>query len=119
MVSQNIRLFKDLYDDLKKLEDWPEKVKTMQKNWIGLSHGAEINFNVDNEDINISVYTTRPETIFGATFIALSVEHDLSELYKERPEFQEFLKNCRKIEARKGDEKNYLLKLIFLLNIHF
>ena len=41
---------KDLYDDLKKLEDWPEKVKTMQKNWIGLSHGAEINFNVDNED---------------------------------------------------------------------
>ena len=96
---------KDLYDDLKKLEDWPEKVKTMQKNWIGLSHGAEINFNVDNEDINISVYTTRPETIFGATFIALSVEHDLSELYKERPEFQEFLKNCRKIEARKGDEK--------------
>ena len=110
---------KDLYDDLKKLEDWPEKVKTMQKNWIGLSHGAEINFNVDNEDINISVYTTRPETIFGATFIALSVEHDLSELYKERPEFQEFLKNCRKIEARKGDEKlsfktNFFVKHPFL-----
>ncbi len=65
----------ELLQDLDKLELWPEKVKTMQKNWIGKSEGAEINFHLVDSDDSITIYTTRPDTIFGATFIALSVNH--------------------------------------------
>ena len=55
---------KELIDDLNKLSDWPDKVKTMQKNWIGISEGAEIIFKVDGLEKLITIYTTRPETIF-------------------------------------------------------
>ena len=61
------------------LNDWPEKVKLMQKNWIGYSSGVEIKFKIKNSDQEILVFTTRPETIFGASFIGLSVEHSLTE----------------------------------------
>ena len=61
---------KELIEDLNKLSDWPDKVKTMQKNWIGISEGAEIIFKVDGLEKLITIYTTRPETIFGASFIA-------------------------------------------------
>ena len=72
---------KELLDDLKGLDEWPEKVKTMQKNWIGYSDGAEIIFKVVNKNLEIKVFTTRPETIFGASFIAVSVEHELNLLF--------------------------------------
>ena len=55
-----------LLDDLDKL-DWPEKVKKMQTDWIGKSYGAEVNFKVENTDKEITVYTTRPDTLHGAT----------------------------------------------------
>ncbi len=57
--------------------DWPEKIKTMQKNWIGRSEGAEIQFQVAEKGDNITVFTTRPDTIFGATFLVLAPEHPL------------------------------------------
>lgn len=57
--------------------DWPEKIKTMQKNWIGRSEGAEIDFEVKNHSEKIKVFTTRPDTIFGATFLVLAPEHPL------------------------------------------
>ncbi|MBX4197342.1 leucine--tRNA ligase [Candidatus Saccharibacteria bacterium] len=57
--------------------DWPEKVKTMQQNWIGKSQGALINFEVDGSDKHIEVFTTRPDTIFGATYMVLAPEHPL------------------------------------------
>lgn len=57
--------------------DWTEKVKTMQKNWIGRSLGAEVQFKVDDRDEIITVFTTRPDTLFGATYIALAPEHNL------------------------------------------
>ena len=63
--------------DLNQLENWPEKVKLMQKNWIGMSEGAEIKFKISQSKLSINIFTTRPETIFGASFIALSVEHPL------------------------------------------
>jgi leucyl-tRNA synthetase len=59
------------------LPGWPEKVLTMQKNWIGRSQGAEIRFAVENSETSITVFTTRPDTLFGATFMCLAPEHPL------------------------------------------
>ncbi|MDA8403941.1 MAG: leucine--tRNA ligase [Desulfobacteraceae bacterium] len=67
----------DLLDFCEKLPGWPEKVTTMQKNWIGRSTGAEIRFAVENADFAITVFTTRPDTIFGATFMCLAPEHPM------------------------------------------
>lgn len=66
-----------LLDDLDKLE-WPEKVKKMQTDWIGKSYGAEVNFKVDGREEEITVYTTRPDTLHGATFMVLAPEHTLA-----------------------------------------
>lgn len=66
-----------LLDDLTTL-DWPEKVKKMQTEWIGKSYGAEVNFKVDGMEEEITVYTTRPDTLYGATFMVLAPEHELA-----------------------------------------
>ncbi|BCN31997.1 leucine--tRNA ligase [Anaeromicropila herbilytica] len=66
-----------LLDDLDKL-DWPEKVKKMQSDWIGKSYGAEIDFKVDGSDREVKVYTTRPDTLYGATFMVIAPEHALA-----------------------------------------
>ena len=66
-----------LLSDLDKL-DWPEKVKKMQSDWIGKSYGAEVDFPVDGRDEKITVYTTRPDTLYGATFMVLAPEHELA-----------------------------------------
>lgn len=66
-----------LLDDLDKL-DWPEKVKKMQTEWIGKSYGAEVDFKVDGREEAIKVYTTRPDTLYGATFMVLAPEHELA-----------------------------------------
>ncbi|HCN60976.1 MULTISPECIES: leucine--tRNA ligase [Mammaliicoccus] len=66
------RLLEDLED-----VDWPESIKEMQRNWIGRSEGAELTFNIDNTDLSFDVFTTRPDTIYGATFAVLSPEHPL------------------------------------------
>ena len=63
----------ELLKDLNQLDGWPEKVKLMQQNWIGKSYGCEIKFEILNQQNNITIFTTRPDTIFGASFIALSV----------------------------------------------
>jgi len=64
-----------LLDEMDQLESWPERVLTMQRNWIGRSEGAEVDFQVDGSDRVLSVFTTRPDTLFGATFFALAPEH--------------------------------------------
>ena len=66
-----------LLNDLDKL-DWPEKVKKMQTDWIGKSYGAEVEFPIDGRDEKITVYTTRPDTLYGATFMVLAPEHKLA-----------------------------------------
>lgn len=66
-----------LLADLHKL-DWPEKVKKMQADWIGKSHGAEVDFKIDGRPESITVYTTRPDTLWGATFMVLAPEHELA-----------------------------------------
>src|SRR5690606_32858247 len=68
----------ELLDGLDTLEGWPDPVKTMQRNWIGRSEGLEIRFRVDGEDEPLTVYTTRPDTLMGATFISIAAEHPLA-----------------------------------------
>ena len=93
----NITQFSEsLLSDLENLEGWPNKVKVMQKNWIGKSFGCELDFNVSDTKDKIRVFTTRPDTIFGASFIAISVDHMLSHKFKENSEFLKFKRECNK-----------------------
>ena len=93
----NITKFSDnLLNDLESLNGWPEKVKLMQKNWIGKSYGCEIQFEVYESSEKINVFTTRPDTIFGASFIALSSDHPLSNKFKNDKNFLKFKKDCNK-----------------------
>ena len=89
----------DLLNNLNQLDEWPNKVKVMQKNWIGKSFGCEINFKIDNsEKINeIKCFTTRPDTLFGMSFIALSVDHPISRYYEKDQKFLEFKEKCSSI----------------------
>ncbi len=76
-----------LLDNLDKLEGWPDKVKTMQRNWIGKSYGANINFKIKDTDKVLEVFTTRADTLFGATYMVMSPEHPfVNELVAGRPE---------------------------------
>ena len=84
----NITKFsEDLLKDLKELTGWPEKVKLMQKNWIGKSLGCEIDFHIQDINTNVKIFTTRPDTIFGASFLALSVDHPLSKHFNDDQNF--------------------------------
>src|SRR5262245_6047251 len=66
-----------LLDEMALLESWPERVLTMQRNWIGRSEGAEVTFRVEELGVDVPVFTTRPDTLFGATFFVLAPEHQL------------------------------------------
>jgi len=87
----NITKYSDeLLSLLEKLKGWPEKVKLMQKNWIGRSEGCEIDFSTDCKDSKIKIFTTRPDTIFGASFIAIAPDHPFTEYFKNDKEFKNF-----------------------------
>lgn len=90
-----------LVDDLDDL-DFIERVKTQQKNWIGRSHGAQIKFNT-NIDEFIEVYTTRPDTIFGATYLVLSPEHELLKLNEDKIKNLDEVKAYQEFAASKSD----------------
>jgi leucyl-tRNA synthetase len=95
----NISKFsEELLNGLDSLNEWPNKVKVMQKNWIGKSFGCEINFKVEgNKDVDkIKCFTTRPDTLFGFSFLALSVDHPISKFYKNDKNFIDFKNNCLK-----------------------
>jgi len=89
----------ELLNGLSKLVEWPNKVKVMQKNWIGKSFGCEIKFKIENsKDVDtISCFTTRPDTLFGMSFLAVSVDHPLSKFYEKDQKFVEFKKMCSTI----------------------
>ena len=94
-----------LIDEMKDL-DWPERVLAMQRNWIGRSEGAEILFRVDELDIDIPVFTTRPDTLFGATFFVLAPEHPLVDrLAEQSPNGDEIRAYVRKAGARPAAER--------------
>ena len=89
---------KELLDSLDTLKDWPNKVKIMQKNWIGQSYGCEIKFQIESQKKieEIKCYTTRPDTLFGMSFLALSIDHPVAKFYASDPEFIKFKKECSK-----------------------
>jgi len=96
----NIKKFsQNLLDELQNLKNWPDKVKLMQKNWIGKSYGCEINFKIKkiNKFEKIKIFTTRPDTIFGASFIALSVDHPIAKMFNESSDFLSFKSECSKM----------------------
>ena len=87
----------DLLKGLDELNNWPEKVKTMQKNWIGKSIGCEINFEIEDENKKINVFTTRPDTIFGASFLAVSVDHPICSKFLKNEKYNNFKNECLKV----------------------
>ena len=107
-----------LLEDLDNLDYWPNKVKIMQKNWIGKSFGCEISFEIKgNPEIkNIKCFTTRPDTLFGCSFLALSVDHPLSKYFENNLEFQKFKDECSKTgtteeSIAQGDKIGYKTNL--------
>ena len=93
----NISKFSDeLLSGLDELKDWPNKVKIMQKNWIGKSFGCEVNFQIEgNPEVkNISCFTTRPDTLFGFSFLAVSADHPIAKFYQDDKEFITFKEKC-------------------------
>ncbi len=87
----------ELLEDLETLKEWPEKVKLMQKNWIGKSLGCEVNFKISNKENFITVFTTRPDTIFGATFLAVSADHPICDSFKNQKDFINFKNKCSQV----------------------
>jgi len=85
-----------LLQDIDKLDGWPEKVKIMQKNWIGKSEGAMVNFTIEGSDEKITVFTTRPDTIYGVSFMVLAPEHPLVQELVKGTEYEEPAKEFRK-----------------------
>jgi leucyl-tRNA synthetase len=98
-----------LLKSLDNLKGWPEKVRLMQKNWIGKSIGCEIDFVSDFKNTKIKVFTTRPDTIFGASFIAIAPDHPFTESFKNEKNFQDFkelaLKNIGTESSLSKNEK--------------
>jgi leucyl-tRNA synthetase len=113
-----------LLDDLETLDGWPERVKTMQANWIGRSEGAKINFKLEETDEEIPCFTTRPDTIFGVTFMSLAPEHPIiTELIKgteyEQPvsEFIDRVRGQSTIErTSEGTEKEGIFTGRYVIN---
>jgi leucyl-tRNA synthetase len=106
----NITKYSDeLLNLLEKLKGWPEKVKLMQKNWIGKSEGCEIDFSTDCKNLKIKIFTTRPDTIFGASFVAIAPDHPFTEYFKSDKEFKNFkdlaLKNLGTESSLSTNEK--------------
>ncbi len=94
----------ELLQDLDKLEGWPERVKTMQRNWIGKSVGVEMRFPLDGRDQAITIFTTRPDTVMGVTYLALAPEHPLALAAAETdPELKAFIDECRKTTVAEAD----------------
>ncbi len=92
----------ELLQNLDNLENWPNKVKIMQSNWIGKSIGAEIDFHVSESETKIKIFTTRPDTIYGATFLAVSSEHELvTKISKNNSGLEKFIKDCENINPDK------------------
>jgi len=86
----------ELLDDLEKLPDWPERVVTMQRNWIGRSVGLQMQFGLENTDDKLEIFTTRPDTLMGVTYVAVAAEHPLSlQAADTNPALKAFIDECK------------------------
>lgn len=87
-----------LLEDLDKLTQWPQEVRAMQRNWIGRSEGAAIFFNVVNHSQVVEIFTTRPDTLMGATYLAIAPQHPLAqEAAANNPDLHEFIASCQNL----------------------
>ena len=94
----------ELLNDLDTLESWPEQVKTMQRNWIGRSEGVEFDFAVENYRDKLRVYTTRPDTLMGVSFVSVAAEHPLAQLAAQNnPKIAEFIAECKTTKTAEAD----------------
>lgn len=90
----------ELLNDLDQLSGWPEQVRTMQTNWIGRSEGVQIEFGITDSDEKLSVYTTRPDTLMGVTYVAVAAEHPLAlKAAENNSELNAFIEECRSMET--------------------
>jgi leucyl-tRNA synthetase len=101
-----ITAYADALLDDHALIDWPERTITIQRNWIGRSEGAELLFRVDELDLDVPVFTTRPDTVFGATFFVLAPEHPLVDRITDRsPAADELREYVKRSAAKRGEER--------------
>jgi len=90
----------ELLDDLDKLEQWPERVVAMQRNWIGRSEGVEVHFGVKGHDKPLKVFTTRPDTLMGVTYVAVAAEHPLAqEAAQSSEDITLFIARCETMDV--------------------
>ena len=94
----------ELLDDLDELDDWPEQVKTMQRNWIGRSEGSNLRFGVKDHTQQLEVYTTRPDTLYGVSYLAVAPQHALaSEMAQDNAELASFIESCSQMKVAEAD----------------
>ena len=94
----------DLLDSLDELKQWPDSVRTMQANWIGRSEGLKIEFTLQNRAKTITVFTTRPDTLFGASFLAIAANHPLAiELAGKNPDLHDFVEACNRLGTSEAE----------------
>ncbi|SES99355.1 leucyl-tRNA synthetase [Marinobacter segnicrescens] len=94
----------ELLKDLDQLEDWPEQVKTMQRNWIGKSEGTELTFPLKDAGDGLTVYTTRPDTLMGVTYMAVAAEHPLAKkAADEHSDVARFVDECRNSKVAEAE----------------
>ena len=94
----------ELLQDIDQLEGWPEQVKTMQRNWIGRSEGADIKFAIEGSDEVLEVYTTRPDTLLGVTYVAVAAQHPLAmKAAENNAELAEFIEECKGQSVAEAD----------------
>ena len=93
-----------LLDDLDQLDGWPEQVRTMQRNWIGRSEGVELQFAIEGEDEPLSVYTTRPDTLMGVSYVGIAAQHPLArKAAQDNPALQAFIDECTHTKVAEAD----------------
>jgi len=94
----------ELLNDLDQLPGWPEKVIGMQRNWIGKSSGAEVSFGLEDSDETLNIFTTRPDTLMGVTYMAVAAGHALAiKAAEHNPELTAFLDECSRISTKEAD----------------
>ncbi len=94
----------ELLDELDHMEGWPERVRTMQRNWIGRSEGVRIAFGIENSEEKLTIFTTRPDTLMGVTYMAVSAEHPMAlGAAENNPELRVFIEACRRGATSEAD----------------
>ncbi|MBK8454682.1 MAG: leucine--tRNA ligase [Thiofilum sp.] len=94
----------ELLEELKNLPGWPHQVRTMQENWIGRSEGLELEFGIKGSDERLTVFTTRPDTLMGVTYVAVAAQHPLAlRAASYNPELAEFIESCKQAKVAEAD----------------